>query len=255
MRPTRTSRVGPQIQVADRVIKEAHGTGGIFTVSDILARSSNVGRGADRPAARREALRPLGAPFGFGQLTDLPLPGESPGIVPQVQDYSGLVDREPADRPGPRGDADPDGATPTRRSPTAACWCKPRLVLDGEPAAQGDRVISDAHARRAPAHARGRAGPDRHRARGGRGRLRHRGQDRHGREGRERRATPRTSSSPRSSASRRRDDAKLLVAVIVDEPKAAHYGRRGRRARVREDRQLRASLPRHRPEAGVGYGR
>ncbi len=71
------------------MIKESHGTGGIFTVSDILARSSNVG-------AVRIGLR-LGERrfdrwvrrFGFGQLTDLPLPGESPGIVPKVQNYSG----------------------------------------------------------------------------------------------------------------------------------------------------------------------
>ena len=53
-RPPRDSHfgVGPQIQVADRTIKEAHGTGGIFTVSDILARSSNVGAVRDRTAAR-----------------------------------------------------------------------------------------------------------------------------------------------------------------------------------------------------------
>ena len=40
----------------------------------------------------------------------------------------------------------------------------------------------------------------------------------------------------------------LLVAVIVDEPKVRALGRRGGRAGVREDRQLRAALPRHRPE-------
>ena len=84
VRPTTQFRVGPQIQVADRIISEPHGTGGVFTVADILARSSNVG-------AVRIGLR-LGSNrfdkwvrrFGFGNLTDLPLPGESPGIVPHV---------------------------------------------------------------------------------------------------------------------------------------------------------------------------
>ena len=47
------------------------------------------------------------------------------------------------------------------------------------------------------------------------------------------------------------DDPKFLVAVIVDEPKVVHTGRRGRRAGVREDRELRAPVPRHPAELGA----
>ena len=87
VRPTTQFRVGPQIQVADRVINEAHGTGGVFTVADILARSSNVG-------AVRIGLR-LGPTrfdkwvrtFGFGNFTDLP-----PQIVnANVMNFAHLV--------------------------------------------------------------------------------------------------------------------------------------------------------------------
>ena len=67
-------------------------------------------RGADRTAARRAALRPLGAhASASARSTDLPLPGESQGIVPTVQGLLRLLDREPADRPGPRRHADADG--------------------------------------------------------------------------------------------------------------------------------------------------
>src|SRR5207244_2940083 len=43
VRPNTVFAVGPQIQVADRIIKEAHGSGGALTVARILAQSSNVG--------------------------------------------------------------------------------------------------------------------------------------------------------------------------------------------------------------------
>ena len=80
----------PTINVADRTIKEAHDRGGVtLTVADILAQSSNVG-------AVKIGLR-LGATrfdkwvrnFGFGSATGVDLPGESPGIVPRLDQYSG----------------------------------------------------------------------------------------------------------------------------------------------------------------------
>ena len=52
--------------------------------SDILAQSSNVGAVEIGQRARRAALRPLGAAISASaQMTGLPLPGESPGIVPK----------------------------------------------------------------------------------------------------------------------------------------------------------------------------
>ena len=72
------------------MIKEAHGTGGIFTVADILARSSNVG-------AVRIGLR-LGATrfdkwvrrFGFGELDRPAAAGRVAGHrAAASKDYSG----------------------------------------------------------------------------------------------------------------------------------------------------------------------
>ena len=80
----------PTIQVADRVIGEAHDRGGLrLTVSQILAQSSNVGSvmiGLKLGARRfdRYVRR-----FGFGRPTGVDLPGEAPGIVLRLKDYSG----------------------------------------------------------------------------------------------------------------------------------------------------------------------
>ena len=80
----------PSIQVADRVIEEAHGRGAIdLTTSQILAQSSNVGTvligqrlGADRFDywVRR---------FGFGKPTGVELPGEEAGLVLARKKYTG----------------------------------------------------------------------------------------------------------------------------------------------------------------------
>jgi cell division protein FtsI (penicillin-binding protein 3) len=82
--------VPPTIQVADREIGEAHdGGGGILSTADILAESSNVGtvmiglklgvKRFDRWVRR----------FGFSERTGVDLPGEDRGIVLDVDDYSG----------------------------------------------------------------------------------------------------------------------------------------------------------------------
>jgi cell division protein FtsI (penicillin-binding protein 3) len=79
-----------EIKVADRTIGEAHEDGnGTMTVSDILARSSNVGTvmvGSKLGASRfdRWVRR-----FGFSKPTGVDLPGEQRGIVLDVDDYSG----------------------------------------------------------------------------------------------------------------------------------------------------------------------
>jgi cell division protein FtsI/penicillin-binding protein 2 len=82
--------VPPTIQVSDRVIGEAHGGGGgTLTTADILAQSSNVGTvmiGLKLGARRfdRWVRR-----FGFAKPTGVDLPGEDRGIVLDVKDYSG----------------------------------------------------------------------------------------------------------------------------------------------------------------------
>jgi cell division protein FtsI (penicillin-binding protein 3) len=88
--PTTQLSVPPLIQVADRTIGEAHeGGGGTLTVADILAQSSNVGSvmiGLKLGARRfdRWVRR-----FGFGTKTGVDLPGEQQGIVLRPEDYSG----------------------------------------------------------------------------------------------------------------------------------------------------------------------
>jgi cell division protein FtsI (penicillin-binding protein 3) len=80
----------PSITVADREIGEAHDRGfETLSTSQILAQSSNVG-------SLKIGLR-LGAQrfdhwvrrFGFGRTTGIDVPGEATGIVPRLRDYSG----------------------------------------------------------------------------------------------------------------------------------------------------------------------
>jgi cell division protein FtsI (penicillin-binding protein 3) len=221
VRPTTQFRVGPQIQVADRVIKEAHGTGGIFTVADILARSSNVG-------AVRVGMR-LGAQrfdkwvhrFGFGSLTGLPLPGESAGIVPRAKDYSGSSN---GNLPIGQGLA----VTPIQMMSAYAVIAnggvlvKPRLVLDGKPPV-AHRVISRRNASELQRMLEGVLGPT-----GTAPEAAVPGYDLAGKTGTAQKAIAGGYSESRYVASfigfAPARDAKLLVAVIVDEPKGLTSG-------------------------------
>jgi cell division protein FtsI (penicillin-binding protein 3) len=80
----------PTLQVADRTIEESHPRGFVrLTTADILAQSSNVGSvmiGLKMGARRfdRWVRR-----FGFGQPTGIELPGEQQGIVLRPEQYSG----------------------------------------------------------------------------------------------------------------------------------------------------------------------
>jgi cell division protein FtsI/penicillin-binding protein 2 len=88
--PSTPFSVPPQIQVADRTIKDAEDHGyETLTVARILAQSSNIG--AVKIGMR---LGPTGfdgwvRKFGFGKPTGVDLPGESPGIVLHPKQYSG----------------------------------------------------------------------------------------------------------------------------------------------------------------------
>ena len=90
IRPNTLLDVPAEILVADRTISESHdGGGGSLTIANILAQSSNVGSvmiglklGADR-------FDKWVRKFGFGEFPGIGLPGEERGIVPTPDEYSG----------------------------------------------------------------------------------------------------------------------------------------------------------------------
>ena len=221
VRPDTRFNIGPQIQVADRVIKEAHGTGGIFTVSDILARSSNVG--AVRVGQRLGEARfdRWVRKFGFGQPTGLPLPGESQGIVPKVKNYSGA---SIGNLPLGQGIA----VTPMQMIDAYAVianggkFVQPRLTMD-EPAGQSRRVMSERTAARLRRMLEGVLGPT-----GTAPEAAVPGYDIAGKTGTAEKAENGEYSKDKYVASfmgfAPADDPEFLAAVIVDEPKGIHAG-------------------------------
>ena len=90
IQPKTEMALPPTIQVADRVIEEAHARGGItLTVADILAQSSNVGSVMIGLKLGAEKFDAWVRRFGFGAGTGVDLPGEQIGIVPRPKEYSG----------------------------------------------------------------------------------------------------------------------------------------------------------------------
>ena len=221
VRPDTRFTIGPEIQVADRVIKESHGTGGIFTVSDILARSSNVGavRVGQRLGERR--FDHWVRNFGFGQMTDLPLPGESPGIVPKVQNYSGA---SIGNLPLGQGLA----VTPMQMVDGYAAIAnggvlvKPRLRMD-EDASEGRRIMSERTSARVRRMLEGVLGPT-----GTAPEAAIPGYDIAGKTGTAEKPENGVYSKDKVVASfvgfAPADKPELLAAVIVDEPKIVHSG-------------------------------
>jgi cell division protein FtsI/penicillin-binding protein 2 len=65
------------------------GTGGSETLEDIVAYSHNVGAAEVGLRIGSRTLFETMQRFGFGELTEAGLPGESPGIVPALADWSG----------------------------------------------------------------------------------------------------------------------------------------------------------------------
>lgn len=83
-KPGKKYHLAPTIQVADRVIKEAHARGSVtYTTRDILVHSSNVGAVTIGLDMGKQGLLKWVDKFGFGQPTGIDFPGEVPGIVPR----------------------------------------------------------------------------------------------------------------------------------------------------------------------------
>ncbi|MEA2332194.1 MAG: hypothetical protein QOH58_2332 [Thermoleophilaceae bacterium] len=79
-----------EIKVADRTIGEAHeGGNGTLTAAGILARSSNVGTVMIGQRLGNTRFDRWVRRFGFAKPTGIDLPGEDRGIVLDVDDYSG----------------------------------------------------------------------------------------------------------------------------------------------------------------------
>jgi cell division protein FtsI (penicillin-binding protein 3) len=88
--PTSTFTLAPTIQVADRVIHEAHLRGTeVMNVKQILSESSNVGTITIAEKLGPGELAAWINRFGFGKPTGIDYPGESRGLVLPLADWSG----------------------------------------------------------------------------------------------------------------------------------------------------------------------
>jgi cell division protein FtsI/penicillin-binding protein 2 len=88
--PTTSFTLAPTIQVADRVIHEAHIRGTeVLTVKQILSESSNVGTITIAEKLGAGELAAWIDRFGFGRPTGIDFPGESSGLVLPLRDWSG----------------------------------------------------------------------------------------------------------------------------------------------------------------------
>jgi len=88
--PDTVFEVPGEIEVADRTIGEAHEDGnGTMTAAQILARSSNVGTVMVGMKLEPTRFDRWVRRFGFGRPTGVDLPGEEGGIVLDLDHYSG----------------------------------------------------------------------------------------------------------------------------------------------------------------------
>ena len=222
VRPQTVFEVGPQIQVADRVIKEAHGSGGNLTVARILAQSSNVGAVKIGMELGAERFDRWVRRFGFARTTGIPLPGESPGIVLDVNDYSGS---SMGNLPIGQGIA----VTPIQMAKAYSAIAnggtvvEPRLVLNDDDPPQGRRVMSRRTSKRLQGMLEGVLGPT-----GTAPEAAVPGYDIAGKTGTAEKAEDGGYSESKFVASfigfAPARNARLLVAVIVDEPGGTHTG-------------------------------
>jgi cell division protein FtsI (penicillin-binding protein 3) len=77
------------IQVADRVIKDAH-RNGVLTFTDVIAESSNVGTIKVALRLGKARFAKYLSAFGFGRKTGVDLPGEISGLVKDHRLWSGV---------------------------------------------------------------------------------------------------------------------------------------------------------------------
>ena len=88
--PQTAFTLAPSIRVADREIREAERDyTARMSVTDIVARSSNIGSVTLAQLLGRDRLAAWIRRFGFGRPTGIEFPGETRGIVRPLRDWSG----------------------------------------------------------------------------------------------------------------------------------------------------------------------
>jgi cell division protein FtsI (penicillin-binding protein 3) len=89
--PDEVLTVNGHIEAGDRVVTDAHDHAPIdWTVTGILAKSSNVGTIMLAREVGDEKLEEYLRAFGIGSTTGIELPGESAGILQDAEDWSGI---------------------------------------------------------------------------------------------------------------------------------------------------------------------
>ena len=229
----RTRFVVPdQFRVYDATIHDAetHPTE-TMTPADILSISSNIGAIKIANTLGQQRFDRYMTRFGFGQTTGLGFPGESGGILPPVDTWSGVEPGDDGVRPGARRHAAADGLgvrddRQRRRVDRAASGSRhggrERRVPAGAAADDAPRGV-DGNGRDGDADARLR-GRDRHRRPGPDPRVLGRRQDGDGARAAPDRAgyTHKTIASFIGFAPASRPS--LVVAAVLDDPSTIYGG-------------------------------
>ncbi|MCB0864483.1 MAG: penicillin-binding protein 2 [Solirubrobacterales bacterium] len=227
VKPNTQFDVGPSIQVADRTIEEAHEGLGYrtLTTADILAQSSNVGAVKIGLEVGAKRFSEWVDKFGFGHPTGIQYSPDEQGIVPPYSDYSGS---SIGNLPIGQGLS----VTPMQMMEGYAAIANggilrpPRLLesVDGEPVdePQGHRVISKSTSAELRKMLEGVLGPF-----GTAPEVEVPGYVLAGKTGTAQKVVDGTYSDSQFVASfvgfAPADDPKLLVSVIVDDPKGGDY--------------------------------
>jgi cell division protein FtsI (penicillin-binding protein 3)/stage V sporulation protein D (sporulation-specific penicillin-binding protein) len=135
-----------ELHVADRVIHDAHSRGTErMTVDEIISRSSNVGTITLAKLLGTHRLSRWIERFGFGRPTGVDFPGETRGIVPPLERWSGSTI---GTMPIGHGVA----VTPVQMAAAYAAvandgvWLRPHLVervgVDDRPSVRARRILS-----------------------------------------------------------------------------------------------------------------
>ena len=218
----------PTLAIADRELKDAEAHGyETRTTSQILEVSSNIGAVLIARRVGTNAFDSVDPQVGLRQADRRRPAGRAARARAAAQGVLGLHHGQPADRPGHRGDADADGDGATPRSPTAAS-CARRTSSPPSTVARRRSRPASAWSPRPPRRrcarcsraCSARAAPlPAPRSRATRSRARR---------ARRRRRSTGGYSKDKYVASfvgfAPADKPKLLVSVMVDEPKGEIYG-------------------------------